>query len=266
MTEIRHTYDHGNREIAHNGEIIRGLVGSTAHGINLPDTDDKDYMSVYIEPPEYVAGVSSPLDHFISRTQPDGARSGHGDIDLTCYSLRKYLKLALAGNPSILVLLFAQELSNVTDLGHELRELAPKIISSHASRRFLGYLDGQRERMVGEGKQNRVPNRPELIEKYGWDVKYGSHALRLAYQGIELTLTGSLTLPMSIGDRITLLKLRRGEVTFSDALEMVDHQRSKLAQLIQDGAGPLLTEPDLKAVNHWCVNAHYRFWRDNIML
>ena len=48
--------------------------------------------------------------------------------------------------------------------------------------------------MLGQSKRN-VPNRPELIEKYGWDVKYGSHALRLAYQGFEIASTGTLSLP-----------------------------------------------------------------------
>ena len=46
-------------------------------------------------------------------------------------------------------------------------------------------MHSQHERMLGQSKRN-VPNRPELIARHGWDVKYGSHALRLAYQGFEI--------------------------------------------------------------------------------
>lgn len=48
-----------------------------------------------------------------------------------------------------------------------------KFLSQLAVERFLGYMRAQRERMLGLSKRN-VPNRPELIEKYGWDVKYTS--------------------------------------------------------------------------------------------
>jgi len=49
--------------------------------------------------------------------------------------------------------------------------------------------------------KRNVPNRPELIEAYGWDVKHGSHALRLAHQGFEIASTGSLSLPLPDRER-----------------------------------------------------------------
>ena len=36
------------------------------------------------------------------RTQPEGVRSGPGDLDLIVYSLRKWMRLALTGNPTVL--------------------------------------------------------------------------------------------------------------------------------------------------------------------
>lgn len=261
MTETRRTYDHGNREAAMDGEILRGLVGSQAHGTNLPGTDDRDELGVFIEPPEHVVGVSSPLDNFISRTQPNGVRSGHGDIDVTLYSLRKYLRLALAGNPSILILLYTPTPLHITELGYELRELAPLIVSQKALNRFFGYLVGQRERLTGGGKRNRVPNRPELIEKHGWDTKYGSHALRLGIQGVELATTGKLSLPMQQEHRTVIMSMRRGEIPYPDALNLIDQQSWKLATLIDEKNTVLPATPLFDTVNEWCVNAHYRFWR-----
>ena len=86
-------------------------------------------MAVFVEPPEYLLGlrlarrqgVRNPFrfEHWVERTQPEGARSGPGDLDLVAYSLRKYVRLALKGHPTVLLLLFVPaELTLVeTELG-----------------------------------------------------------------------------------------------------------------------------------------------------
>ena len=131
---------------------------------------------------------AGPADHYVFRTQPEGARSGPGDTDLVVYSLRKYLRLATKGNPTALLPLYAppESVLILTPLGEELRALTPALLSQHAIHRFLGYLEAQRSRLVGDGPRRGTPNRPELVERYGYDVKYASHALRLAYQGLEV--------------------------------------------------------------------------------
>ena len=64
------------------------------------------------------------FEHWVEHTQPEGARSGPGDLDLVAYSLRKYVRLALKGHPTVLLLLFVpDELTLVeTDLGVRLRQ------------------------------------------------------------------------------------------------------------------------------------------------
>jgi uncharacterized protein len=59
--------------IARRGCILRGLVGSTVHGLSNPGTDDRDEMGVCVEPPQYIAGLR-PFEHWVYRTQPEGAR------------------------------------------------------------------------------------------------------------------------------------------------------------------------------------------------
>ena len=94
-------------------EILRSVVGSGVHGIATEGTDDHDEMGVYIEPPGWVLGVERHREDYIWRTQPEGARSGHGDTDLVLYSLAKYLRLAIKGNPTVMLPLFAPEASLV---------------------------------------------------------------------------------------------------------------------------------------------------------
>lgn len=244
-------------------EILRTVVGSGVHGIAIEGTDDHDEMGVFIEPPEHVVGLAPPLDHDVWRSQPEGVRSGPGDIDLVRYSLRKYVRLAVKGNPTVLLPLFATD-SDVlieTGLGRELRELAPLIVSQEAGRRFLGYMHAQRERMEGGGKQNRLPKRPELVEAYGYDVKYASHALRLAMQGIELMTTGRLSLPMREVERARVRAVKSGEVPRAEVLDEIRQYELDLFHLLDERGGPLPLRPDVATVSAWMVRAHARYWQ-----
>ena len=87
--------------------ILRGLVGSTVHGLSNPGTDDRDEMGVCVEPPEYFIGLRG-FEHYVSRTQPEGVPSGPGDLDLTIYGLRKLCRLAVKGSPTVLLLFFIE--------------------------------------------------------------------------------------------------------------------------------------------------------------
>src|SRR5262245_40833898 len=92
--------DHSPRQrIAERGMILRVLVGSEVHGISIAGQGDRDEMGVCVEPPETVAGLSR-FEHYQFRTQPDGAPSGPGDLDLIVYGLRKFATLASQGNPT----------------------------------------------------------------------------------------------------------------------------------------------------------------------
>ena len=256
-------------EIVEQGTILRATVGSTVHGLHHGGQDDRDEMAVFIEPPEYLLGlrlaqkqgVRNPFrfEHWVERTKPEGARSGPGDLDLVAYSLRKYVRLALKGHPTILLLLFVpDELVQVeTELGAELRELRGALLSQQAGRGYLGYLRGQRERLLGTRGQKRV-NRPELVEAHGFDTKYAMHAARLGYQGVELLETGRLTLPMPERERSRVMAIRTGERTFEEALAEIDHVEQRLAQALEQTQLP--AEPDRAAVDRFLVSAYRRAW------
>jgi predicted nucleotidyltransferase len=184
------------RLVAEPNTILLGLVGSTVHGVTVDSADDRDEMGISIEPPEYVAGLRV-FDQWVYRRQPEGTRSGPGDVDRTVYSLRKWCRVALAGNPTVMLLLHVpdDQCSVVKEPGRELRANKHWFASRRAGHAYLGYMQRQRDRMTGERGQMRV-NRPELIEQYGLDTKYAGHVLRLGYQGIEFLESGRLTLPM----------------------------------------------------------------------
>jgi uncharacterized protein len=257
-----------SRELVERGTILRATVGSTLNGLHHGGQDDRDEMAVFIEPSEYLLGLARArgirgglygFEHFVERTQPEGVRSGPGDLDLVAYSLRKYMRLALKGHPTILLLLFAPEdmVLVQSDLGRELRGLAPAILSRRAGRGYLGYLHGQKERLLGARGQKRV-NRPELVDAHGYDTKYAMHAARLGYQGLELVESGRLTLPMPEPERSRVMAIRLGERSFEEAVAEIDEVEARLAEAVERTSLP--PEPDRERVNSFLVEAYRSAW------
>lgn len=262
MTETLPSTEHGDPLVARAGEILRTEVGSGLHGIAIAGTDDHDETGVFVEPPECVIGLAGPVDHYVWRTQPEGHRSNHGDTDLIMYSLRKYLRLATAGNPTVLLPLFAPAASvyACTRLGEELRGLAGAFPSRRAVDRFVGYLDGQVDHLLGRGAKG-APSRPELVQAYGYDVKYASHALRIGLQGLEIAEHGRLTLPMPEADRERVLRVKSGRVAdLGEVLADIDAVRTRILDVLASGRTPLAAGPDTDRISAWSVSAHQLHW------
>jgi hypothetical protein len=148
-------------------ELFRVEVGSGLHGVAIPGTDDRDEMGVCLERPEYFAGLKK-FETYTWRTKPAGVRSEAGDLDLTIHSYRKFIRLALNGNPTIVQVFFAPRDKVVFGETATLPWLAERVVSKRAGRAYLGYLTAQKMRLTGERGQKDV-NRPELVKKYGFD-------------------------------------------------------------------------------------------------
>lgn len=245
------------QEIAEPNTILRVVVGSELAGTAL-EGGDRDEMGICIEPPEYVIGLKT-FEQWVHRDKPDGVRSEKGDLDLTVYGLRKWCRLALNGNPTVLQLLFAPNdaLLVRTDVGDRLRELARAFESKNAGEHFLGYMAAQRQRLLGERGQLRV-NRPELVNEHGFDTKYAAHIVRLGYQGVEYLETGSFLLPMRESNREYVIAVRRGEVDVNDVLTLT----GKLAQRMEDllSVTWLPDQPDYDTVNDFLFESYINWW------
>ena len=169
-----------------------------------------------------------------------------------------FLRLAMQGNPSVLLLLFVKDPLIRTSLGAQLQELAPQIVSRQAGRRFLGYMESQRQRLLGERGQKKT-NRPNLEAAYGYDTKYAMHVLRLGYQGIELMTTGRLTLPLIEAERTWLMRIRRGEIPLDDVLQRAGERERQIKDLLLDS--PIAEEPDRDAIEAWMLRTYFETWK-----
>ena len=263
------------RRIAEAGLILRVQVGSGVHGTSISGQDDRDEMGLCLEPAEYITGLARvpagtggtaqtvPFEQFERHTawdRPGGLanRSGAGDLDVIIYSARKWCRLALAGNPTVLLPLFVpdDEVMVRTQAGAELAANAHRFVSRLAADRYLGYLRGQRGAMTGASGAHT--NRPELVARHGYDTKYAMHALRLGIQGVELLTTGRITLPVPAQERAYLRSVRRGEVPLAEARAAIDTAAADLDRLRTSGSVP--AQPDRAWVDGWLHRSYTSYW------
>lgn len=254
------------KSMAEASTILRCLVGSQAYGLSV-GASDRDEKGICIEPFNVYCTLSGKFEQYEFRTAAErtgkaDAPSEPGDLDLTIYSLEKYLRLATYGNPNIVELLFisGDSLLTATQTGADLRDLYRAIISREAGRRYLGYMEAQKQRLLGERGQMRV-TRTDLIEAHGYDTKYASHLLRLGFQGVELLETGKLELPLPEPVRSKLLDVKAGKWGLSEVLQAAGDLEVQLKDLIKDG--PVRDRPDYVVVETWMQEAYRAAWEKN---
>jgi hypothetical protein len=148
-------------------------------------------------------------------------------LDVVIYSARKWARLAVDGNPTVLLVLFVpdEEVVFRAEAGAELVANADRFVSRLAAVRFLGYLRGQKAAMTSQSGAHT--NRPELVAVHGYDTKYAMHALRLGLQGVEV-------------------------------LDAITETEARLVQLSNSPAVP--AEPDRRWVDDWLHRSHLNYW------
>lgn len=257
----------GNRDIAEKpkelwplfegDEILITENGSRLYG-TYNSSSDHDYMGVFVENPETVFSCGRIQTRSLSDRGPE-EKSSSESIDGTLYSVRHLFHLLSKGNPSLLCLLFVPDHSIVlrSDLGREILENKELFISRQAGPAFKGYMHSQLERLTGK-KKGHIPNRPELVERFGWDVKYGMQVARLALQGIEYMRSGHISLPMELPEREICMEIRNGYWRFEEAIQLLTVLEKKLDEAIENSSLPETV--DDKKISQLSRNIHERHW------
>ena len=242
--------------------ILLVEVGSTAHGTGIPGGEDYDQLGVVVETPAQVLGLDEGgFRTVMQRTQPEGVRSGPGDVDRTLYPLRRFIRLAASGNPSILMALWAP-VDHSTGAGASLQALGDAFVGRHVVPRYRGYMQSQAQRLLGtsgggHGKRGGG-QRDELVAEHGYDTKYAMHCARLGFQCIELLTTGALQLPIQGEPADWLRAVRRGEVGIDQWWDRTVDLDRRLEALENDDRYP--KHADAARIERWSVETHQAVW------
>jgi len=178
-------------------------TGSFAYGLNTPESDH-DFRGVFLPKATYLYGLKTIEQQKVS-----------GD-DSVSHSLRQYCLLVGKQNPTVLETLFIEPLFIDPDFA-ALREELRKLINKNVFKPYSAYVQSQLKKA-----QFRQPceKRKDLIEKYGYDVKFMSHVARLAHQGAYLLRTGVIPVKLDGAIKDLVMSIKTGAVDFKTAVDI----------------------------------------------
>jgi predicted nucleotidyltransferase len=238
--------------------VFTTVAGSHLYGTSVP-TSDYDERGVFMWPREYWVGLEE------GRETIEDAKN-----DIVYHELRKFLRLCLACNPSVIELLFVPKNMWVhsTDTWEYIVAHRKYFLSTKARHTFTGYAHGQLKRLRNHKKwldgeiptdpkeylawkhwkEYRNPARHELEKKYGYDTKFAMHLYRLLDEGRELLLTGNITFPRP--DAEFLVKLREGMWSYEEMMEHIEDINTLFDRW--EGESVLPHSPDRKGAHKMC--------------
>ena len=240
------------------------IMGSYAYGCNDPDKSDVDIYGIVVPPKEiifpHLSGKIFGFDENINKFeqyQQTHIIDGKKEYDLNIYNIVKYFRLCANGNPNILDSLFvpANCILHITEIGNMIRENRKLFLSKRCWHTYKGYSYSQAAALKS-GKKTTTSKRKEDIEKYGFDIKYSYHIVRLISEIEQILLEGDLDLQRN---REQLKSIRRGEWKLEDILQFFDDKEKQLEKLyLESNVIPhKIREEEIKQLLIDCLEHHY---------
>ena len=195
--------------------IYKTLVGSKLYGLQT-ETSDSDYKGVFMPPREQAFPTLEQtlgLKPFkeLERYEPPVVGTGKDKVEAVYFSARYFVSLYIKGNPTLAEIPFAgDQFVEATDGGRELMKFVREnMVTRHLFTGYYGYYQDQ-VKGFSTGRGVCREKRHELIEKYGYDTKMGSHAYRIGIQGVDLFAKGVIN-PTLEGEQLEVArKIKEG--------------------------------------------------------
>lgn len=244
-------------------------MGSAAYGCSN-DTSDIDVYGFAI--PEkrvmfphlsgYIEGFGSKPAGFETYTQHHMIDTGWGkadeqrEYDYCIHTVAKFFKLCMGANPNMLDTLFVplRCILFTTPVGAMVRENRHLFVSQKCIHTFRGYAFEQLHKLrIKNPSENS--KRSELVEKYGYDVKFAYHIVRLLLEVEQLLTEGSMDLER---DREVYKSIRRGEWKLEDIEEYFKVNEPRLVALADKSKLPHSpSEEAIKKLLLNCLEQHF---------
>ncbi len=241
------------------------VMGSVSYGVS-GDTSDVDIYGFCVPPKDMVFphlageihGFGTQIQRFEQWQQhhvmpPDGRETSY---DFQVFSIVRYFQLCMECNPNMIDSLFTPRrcVMHSTQVGEIVRENRKMFLHKGAWHKFRGYAYSQMHKIKGKVNSTN-PARVKTIEKFGYDVKFAYHVVRLLDEIEQIMVEQDLDLERN---REQLKSIRRGEWTL-DQIER--HFEAKERALENTYAtSPLQHKPDeaaIKTVLMNCLEMHF---------
>jgi len=229
--------------------------GSVMYGCSQ-DHSDMDIYGVCV-PPKYYVYTDKILEYdqldIFQQWQLHGFEQDKVKYDISIYGLPRYFKLLQDNNPNILDSIFAPQRCILfsSAIGQILRDNKHSFLSKACYWKMKAYAMSQLHKLDREPEGKRKA----IVDQFGWDVKYGSHLVRLILQCEEILQDKTLTLDKH---KETLKSIRRGEWT-KDQVKQWFYDKERYVEDLYHKSD-LRDKPDKSRIRNLlvdCLSRHY---------
>jgi predicted nucleotidyltransferase len=191
------------------------IMGSYAYGVSS-DSSDMDVYGFCIPPKEVVfPHLKGEINGFGRQIQRFEQFSQHHvkynakQYDITIYNIVKYFQLCTENNPNMIDSLFtpANCVMTATKVGQMVRDNRRLFLHKGAWHKFKGYAYSQMHKIKTKDPKG---SRRDMVDTYGYDVKFAYHVVRLLDEVEQILIEGDIDLQRN---REQLKSIRRGEWT-----------------------------------------------------
>jgi len=235
-------------------------MGSFAYGVN-DNNSDQDYYGFTIPPKEIVfphlAGYISGFDkqiHTMNVWQQHHVLDDKTSYDFAIYNIVHFFRLCMDNNPNMIDSLFVSEncIVHSTHIAELIRKNRKIFLHKGAWHKFKGYAYSQLSKL------NRIPTGPRrvVVEKFGYDLKFAYHLIRLLNEVEQILYEGDLNLLKS---KEQLKSIRNGEWTEQRVRNYFTIKEIELEKLYHNSE--LQYSPDITEIKKLlikCLEMHYQ--------
>ena len=228
-------------------------VGSVLYGTDTPQSDI-DFKGFCL--PTYSQLVG--LDTFEQQQYCNDVEDGPDKMEGVVYSLKKFFHNAIVkANPTILEVCFADAIFHLasTQLGLEIAEFIRE--NSVTKRLFKPYNAYHLSQIRKLQSQTRVGKRKEIVDEYGYDLKFACHAYRLGVQATQAMAYGKI-IPTLEGEYLdNAIKIRSGDFSKEEVLKILEQVDKEMYEAYKISTIP--DAPDYNKCNDFLTRIHINY-------
>ena len=236
------------------------MMGSVAYGVSS-DTSDMDVYGICMPPKDTVFphlageifGFGTQIKRFETWQEHHVAALGKS-WDFSIFGIVKFFQLAMENNPNVIDSLFTPRrcVLSSTAIGEYIREHRVDFLHKGAWHKFKGYAYSQLNKLKTKAPTGK---RVELVEQFGYDVKFAYHVVRLLLEVEQILVAHDIDLER---DREQLKAIRRGEWTLEQLEQWAQDKEKALEALYHTSTVPYAPdEPQIKRHLVHCLEMHY---------
>ncbi len=244
------------------GLIYETLMGSESYGCSKGGSDTDIYAIcipsrniIFPHTAGYLDIFDNDRPKFEQYQQHDvNCESSGKKFDFSVFNITQFFAHLMRGVPNCIDALFTKDecVKHITQAGIIVRDNRKMFLSKECWKTFRGYSASQMKHLE---HKNPTGKRKEVVDKYGYDLKFAYQALRLLSEAEQIITTGDLDLMQGAEE---FKAIRRGDWTLQQFNERFNARMVALEEVFHKCTLP--EKPDKNKVREVLLGAiecHY---------